>query len=67
MEAYMVATFAAGTPAQYYNKQAEYYLGGGEPAGRWITCTGNFDATHGAPVDNALFERLHAGLSKLPP
>jgi len=58
----MVATIAAGTTAQYYSKQSEYYLGGGEPAGRWITATNDFGATHGALVDNALFERLHAGL-----
>jgi conjugative relaxase-like TrwC/TraI family protein len=64
MEVLMVATIAAGTTAKYYSKQSEYYLGGGEPAGRWITSTGNFDATHGAIVDNALFERLHAGLDK---
>lgn len=57
----MVATVAAGTSARYYSKQSEYYLGGGEPAGRWITATGNFGAVHGARVDNALFERLHAG------
>ncbi|MGY3602769.1 MobF family relaxase [Bradyrhizobium sp. Lot11] len=58
----MVATIAAGTTAQYYSKQSEYYVGGGEPAGRWITATGNFGLVHGARVDNALFERLHAGL-----
>lgn len=58
----MVATVAAGTSARYYSKQSEYYVGGGEPAGRWITATGNFGAVHGARVDNALFERLHAGL-----
>ena len=58
----MVATIAAGTTAKYYSKQSEYYLGGGEPAGRWISSTNNFDVTHGAAVDNALFERLHAGL-----
>lgn len=58
----MVATIAAGTTASYYSKRSEYYLGGGEPAGRWITATNDFGATHGALVDNALFERLHAGL-----
>lgn len=57
----MVATVAAGTSARYYSKQSEYYVGGGEPAGRWITATDNFGAVHGARVDNALFERLHAG------
>lgn len=58
----MVATIAAGTSAQYYSKQSEYYLGGGEPTGRWVTASNDFGATHGAVVDNALFERLHAGL-----
>lgn len=58
----MVATIAAGTTAQYYSKQSEYYLGGGEPAGRWISATNHFGVTHRALVDNALFERLHAGL-----
>lgn len=60
----MVATIASGTTATYYSKQSEYYLGGGEPAGRWITSTNNFGVTHGATVDNALFERLHAGLDE---
>lgn len=58
----MVATVAAGTSAAYYSKQTEYYLCGEEPAGRWITATNNFDAIHGTLVDNALFERLHAGV-----
>ena len=58
----MVATIAAGTTARYYSKQSEYYLGGGEPAGRWISSTNDFGVSHGAEVDNALFERLHASL-----
>ncbi len=60
----MVATIAAGTTAQYYSKQSEYYLGGREPAGRWISATNNFGVAHGSTVDNALFERLHAGLDE---
>jgi conjugative relaxase-like TrwC/TraI family protein len=60
----MVATIAAGTTAQYYTKQSEYYLGGREPAGRWISATNNFGVTHGSDVDNALFERLHAGVDE---
>jgi conjugative relaxase-like TrwC/TraI family protein len=64
MEAVMVATIAAGTTAQYYSKQSEYYLGGGEPAGRWISATNNFGVTNGGTVDNSLFERLHAGLDE---
>lgn len=58
----MVATIAAGTTAQYYTKQAEYYLGGCEPAGRWISATNDFGVTNGTEVQSALFERLHAGL-----
>ena len=58
----MVATIAAGTTASYYSKRSEYYLSGDEPAGRWITATNDFGASHDALVDNALFERLHAGL-----
>jgi conjugative relaxase-like TrwC/TraI family protein len=60
----MVATIAAGTTAQYYSKQSEYYLGGREPAGRWISATNNFGVVHGSTVDNAVFERLHAGLDE---
>jgi conjugative relaxase-like TrwC/TraI family protein len=60
----VVATIAAGTTAQYYSKQSEYYLGGREPAGRWISATNNFGVVHGSTVDTALFERLHAGLDE---
>jgi len=58
----MVATIAAGTTARYYSKQSEYYLGGGEPVGRWISSTNHFDVEHGTAIDSALFERLHAGV-----
>ena len=58
----MVATIAAGTTAQYYTEQSEYYLGGGEPAGRWISATNNFGVVNGTDVESALFERLHAGV-----
>jgi conjugative relaxase-like TrwC/TraI family protein len=60
----MVATIAAGTTAQYYSKQSEYFLGGYEPAGRWISATNNFGVAHGKTVDNAVFENLHAGLDE---
>jgi len=60
----VVATIAAGTTAQYYSKQAEYYLGGREPAGCWISATNNFGVINGGTVDNSLFERLHAGLDE---
>jgi conjugative relaxase-like TrwC/TraI family protein len=64
MEAIVVATIAAGTTAQYYSKQSEYYLGGYEPAGRWISSTNNFGVSNGSTVDNGPFERLHAGLDE---
>jgi conjugative relaxase-like TrwC/TraI family protein len=64
MEAFVVATIAAGTTARYYTKQSEYYLGGCEPVGHWISATNNFSVVHGSTVDNALFERLHAGLDE---
>lgn len=60
----MVATIAAGTTAQYYSKQSEYYLGGYEAPGRWISASNDFGVTNGGTVDNALFERLHAGLDE---
>ena len=60
----MVATIAAGTTAQYYSKQSEYYLGGHEPAGRWISATNDLGVTHGAEIENAVFERLHAGVDE---
>ncbi|MDB6148295.1 MAG: hypothetical protein JWO45_1959, partial [Spartobacteria bacterium] len=58
----MVATIAAGTTSQYYSKQSEYYLGGGEPAGRWISASNNFGVVNGSQIESALFERLHAGV-----
>jgi conjugative relaxase-like TrwC/TraI family protein len=64
MEALMVATIAAGTTAEYYSRQSEYYLEGCEPAGSWISATNNFGVVHGTTVDNATFERLHAGLDE---
>lgn len=64
MEALVVATIAAGTTAPYYSKQSEYYLGGNEPVGRWISASNDFGVTNGGTVDNALFERLHAGIDE---
>src|ERR1700736_551023 len=60
----MVATIAAGTTAQYYSKQSEYYLGGREPAGCWISATNNFGVTNDSTLDDALFKRLHAGFDE---
>lgn len=56
----MVATIAAGTSAQYYLAQVEYYLGGREPAGRWLAAGPGLNVEAGSDVERALFERLHA-------
>lgn len=56
----MVATIAAGTSAQYYLAQVEYYLGGREPAGRWLAADIGLGVSAGSVVERALFERLHA-------
>lgn len=56
----MVATIAAGTSAQYYLAQVEYYLGGREPAGRWLAAGPGLGVTLGSVVERDLFERLHA-------
>src|ERR1019366_7267639 len=60
----MVATIAAGTTAAYYSKQTEYYLGGREPPGRWISRAGDFGVADGAEVSRDKFEHLHAGLDE---
>ena len=56
----MVATVAAGTSAQYYTKQVEYYLGDREPAGVWLTVGPGLDIDPATVVEPADFERLHA-------
>lgn len=56
----MVATIAAGTSAQYYLAQLEYYLGGREPAGRWLAAGPGLGVGVGSTVERGLFERLHA-------
>lgn len=56
----MVATIAAGTSAAYYLAQSEYYLGGGEPPGKWIAAGAGFGIANGTTVERHLFERLHA-------
>lgn len=60
MEAPLVATVAAGTTAQYYLAQVEYYLGGREPDGRWIAVGSTLDVIVSSPVDRASFEQLHS-------
>ncbi len=57
----MVATVARGTSANYYLKQTEYFLGTHEPAGRWLSKSGDFGGVHGSEVSRELFQRLHAG------
>ncbi|WP_244486655.1 MobF family relaxase [Aurantimonas sp. Leaf443] len=56
----MVATVAAGTSAQYYLAQVEYYLGGKEPDGRWIKTSPGLGSFPSNIVDGGAFERLHA-------
>ncbi|WP_419829841.1 MobF family relaxase [Methylobacterium sp.] len=56
----MVATVAAGTSAQYYLQQTEYYLGGSEPEGRWLLAGPGLGIVAGTIVTKTEFERLHA-------
>ncbi len=58
----MVASVAAGTVAQYYLAQSEYYLGGKEPTGRWMAAGRGLAVSAGASVARGDFECLHAGL-----
>lgn len=58
----MVATIAAGTSAGYYLAQSEYYLGGSEPPGEWISAGEGFGIANGAQVEAELFEHLHAAI-----
>ncbi|MDC9823276.1 MobF family relaxase [Devosia sp. ZB163] len=58
----MVATIAAGTSAQYYIETTDYYLGGREPAGRWIAVAPGLPLAIGAVVERTDFEQIHAGL-----
>ena len=55
----MVATVAAGTSARYYTQQSEYYLGGREPAGVWLTAGPGIGVTPMSEVAPRDFERLH--------
>ncbi|MDE8345215.1 MAG: relaxase domain-containing protein [Acidocella sp.] len=61
----MVCTISAGTAASYYiSEQSRYYTGGQEPVGRWFapSATAGAGVVDGAEIDDATFERLHAGL-----
>jgi len=60
----MVATIAAGTSCGYYLQQSEYYLGGSEPAGRWVAFDDRFGVGTGDQVEHRTFERLHAALGE---
>lgn len=59
----MVCTVSAGTAASYYiSEQSRYYTGGKEPAGRWFAPSLSAEEiVNGAEIDDAIFERLHAG------
>jgi conjugative relaxase-like TrwC/TraI family protein len=59
----MVCTVSAGTAAAYYiGEQSRYYTGGQEPIGRWFASSAASEVTNGAEIDDATFERLHAGM-----
>lgn len=58
----MVASVAAGTAAQYYLRQSEYYLGGREPTGRWMAAGAGIAVAVDALVERGDFECLHAGM-----
>ena len=58
----MVATVAAGTSAEYYIASSDYYIGGSEPAGRWVAVGVEIGVVVGAIVERDPFERLHAAL-----
>lgn len=55
----MVASIAAGTSAQYYVHATDYYLGGIEPSGIWLS-DGGLGVVVGSKVEAELLERLHA-------
>ena len=58
----MVATVAAGTSAEYYIASSDYYIGGSEPAGRWVTVGVDIGVGVGSVVEREPFERLHAAI-----
>lgn len=59
----MVCTISAGTASSYYvSEQSRYYTGGKEPVGRWFAPSASAGVADGAEIDDATFERLHAGL-----
>lgn len=60
----MVCTVSAGTAASYYvGSQAQYFLGAGEPFGRWYMPVPIFQLTDGERIDAQIFERIHHGQS----
>ncbi|MGY4330854.1 hypothetical protein ACVW1A_004835 [Bradyrhizobium sp. LB1.3] len=58
----MVATVAAGTSAEYYIASSDYYVGGSEPAGRWVAVGVDIGVRVGSVVEREPFERLHAAI-----
>lgn len=60
----MVCTIGSGTVADYYLKeQANYYVGGVEPPGRWFMPNNPWGLDDGATIDSATFFNLHEGRS----
>nr|WP_162161293.1 MobF family relaxase [Afipia birgiae] len=58
----MVAIVAAGTSAEYYIASSDYYVGGSEPAGRWVAVGVDIGVRAGSVIEREPFERLHAAL-----
>lgn len=59
----MVATVGKGIDPGYYLRCSEYYLGGSEPPGVWLSGPETLGVAVGRTVEADVFERLHAGLS----
>lgn len=55
----MVASIAAGTSAKYYIDCTQYYIGGIEPDGVWLS-DGGLGVPVGSTVEAGDFENLHA-------
>ncbi|MFB0492106.1 conjugative relaxase-like TrwC/TraI family protein [Methylobacterium sp. OAE515] len=58
----MVATVGKSVDPGYYLRCSEYYLGGQEPKGAWLSQPDSFGLAPGTEVEPELFQRLHSGL-----
>ena len=59
----MVATIGKGVDPGYYLRCSEYYLGGSEPPGVWLSGPATLGVAVGRTVEADVFERVHAGLT----